>query len=51
MGWEEKDYDSNGKNVNNTIKLLLPPTLEAGTNQRQESNLEKVILWQTNTCS
>lgn len=51
MSWEGKDSNGNGKNGNNTIKLLLALTLEAGTNLRQESNLKKVVLWQTNTCS
>lgn len=36
MSWEGKGNNGNDKNGNNTMKLLLVPTLEAGMNLRQE---------------
>lgn len=51
MSWEGKGNNGNGQNANNTMKLLLVPTLKAGMNLRQESNSEKLVLWQTNTYS
>lgn len=51
MSWEEKDNNDNDKNRSNTLKLLFPATLKAETNLRQDTNPEKVVLWQTNTCS
>lgn len=51
MSWEGKDNKNNDKNWSNTLKSLLPAALKAGTNLRQDRNTEKVVLWQTNTCS